>query len=80
MYGEFQDLDPSHGQVYCYTRTTAQEELLVLLNLTKETVPYTVPTDVPDGWERLISNYPDTKLEKETVLRPYEALVYVRSK
>lgn len=80
VYGEFQDLDPSHGQVYCYTRTTAQEELLVILNLTKETVPYTVPTELSNGWKCLISNYPDTSLEKEIILRPYEALVYVRSK
>lgn len=78
VYGEFKDLDPEHPQVYCYSRTTDSETLLVILNLTGDAVSYSVPVDEAEGWKPLISNYPETALAKQMELRPYQALVYVR--
>ena len=74
VYGEFKDLDPEHPQVYCYTRTTDAEKLLVILNLTAEPVAYSVPED--GSWDLLISNYPEVPLTPQMNLQPYQALVY----
>ena len=77
VYGRFEDADPEHPQVYCYTRTGEDESLLVVLNLSKEPCTYRLPVPV-DGYEPLIANYPQAPISEEMELKPFEARVYLK--
>ncbi len=66
VYGDYEDLLPEHPLVFAYTRTTADETLLVELNVSDEEVA----VDLPAG-TRLFGNYDDAA----PVLRGWEARV-----
>ncbi|MFC7203896.1 alpha-glucosidase [Haloferax namakaokahaiae] len=81
VYGEYELLLPDHEQVYAYTRTLDESQILVVLNWSDE--PATVDfghtdgdLDVSDLRVRL-SNYDETpSTPGERPLRPFEAVVY----
>ena len=73
--GVYEVLLPDHPEIYAYTRTSGQKQLLVLCNYANHETA--IPEEI---WEKihasktiLIQNYKDTN---DTVLRPYEAIVY----
>ena len=66
VYGAYRDLLPDHPQVFAYTRSTADERLLVALNFSAEPVTVDLPTGI-----RLAGNYD----EEAPVLRGWEARV-----
>ena len=73
--GVYEVLLPDHPEIYAYTRTFGQKQLLVLCNYANHETA--IPEEI---WEKihasktiLIQNYKDTN---DTVLRPYEAIVY----
>ena len=74
VYGTYQLLDPDNEKLYVYTRTLDNEKLLVICNFTEEEEIYSIPEEFSEG-EVLISNYHRETVEKEIMLKPYEALV-----
>ncbi|WP_416840252.1 glycoside hydrolase family 13 protein [Haloferax sp. DFSO52] len=76
VYGAYELLLPDHEQLYAYTRTLDEEQLLVVLNWSDEPAMFRTGIETNDT-EVLLSNYessPDSPLERE--FRPYEAVVY----
>ncbi|MBV8899105.1 MAG: alpha-glucosidase [Verrucomicrobia bacterium] len=79
VYGKYHLLLDAHEEVYAFTRTLPDDRLLVILNFTRDTPVFALPTHVSfSGKELLISNYlvdPDEDIRLLT-LRPFEARVY----
>jgi oligo-1,6-glucosidase len=76
VYGQYKLLDRDNPQVYAYTRTLGDREILVLLNFSSSMATVTVPLRA----KLLIGNYPDASGvlpdASGVLLRPYEARVY----
>jgi len=83
VYGNYRDLDPSHPQVFAYTRTITHvpdkpdERFLVVLNFSPRPVEYTLPAGVAAG-KLLLANIPGTAEDGGTTLKlePWDARVY----
>jgi oligo-1,6-glucosidase len=67
VYGDYDDRLPDHPQVFAYTRSLADETLLIALNFSD----VEVTVDLPHG-TRIAGNYAD----KAPILRGWEARVY----
>src|ERR1039458_1366240 len=81
-YGDYQDLDPLHPQVYAYTRTLAEprqnpERLLVILNWNAKLIAYTLPGGMKAG-KLLLANVSGTTEADTGTLRlgAWEARIY----
>jgi oligo-1,6-glucosidase len=79
VYGTYDLILEDDEQIYAFTRTVADEQLLVMLNIKGETAVFTLPAHLDASHpELLISNYdvdPDEDINQLT-LQPYEARVY----
>ena len=75
--GVYDVLIPDHPQIYAYTRTLGDKQLLVLCNDsdTNAASPAELQEKIHAAKNILIQNYKDTD---ESTLRPYEAVVYAR--
>ena len=75
--GVYDVLIPDHPQIYAYTRTLGDKQLLVLCNDsdTNAAIPEEIQEKIHAAKNILIQNYKDTD---ESTLRPYEAVVYAR--
>lgn len=75
--GVYDVLIPDHPQIYAYTRTLGDKQLLVLCNDsdTNAAIPEELQEKIHAAKNILIQNYKDTD---ESTLRPYEAVVYAR--
>ncbi len=75
--GVYDVLIPDHPQIYAYTRTLGDKQLLVLCNDsdTNAAIPAELREKIHAAKNILIQNYKDTD---ESTLRPYEAVVYAR--
>lgn len=75
--GVYDVLIPDHPQIYAYTRTLGDKQLLVLCNDsdTNAVIPAELQEKIHAAKNILIQNYKDTD---ESTLRPYEAVVYAR--
>ena len=75
--GVYDVLIPDHPQIYAYTRTLGDKQLLVLCNDsdTDVAIPAELQEKIHAAKNILIQNYKDTD---ESTLRPYEAIVYAR--
>ena len=73
--GVYDVLIPDHPQIYAYTRTLGDKQLLVLCNDsdTNVAIPAELQEKIHAAKNILIQNYKDTD---ESTLRPYEAGVY----
>lgn len=76
IYGTYDLLLPEDPELYVYTRTLGEEQLMIVCNFYGNTRMFTLP----DNWklektEMLIGNYKDFKLGKELTIRPYETVV-----
>lgn len=73
--GVYDVLIPDHPQIYAYTRTLGDKQLLVLCNDsdTNVAIPAELQEKIHAAKNILIQNYKDTD---ESILRPYEAVVY----
>jgi oligo-1,6-glucosidase len=79
VYGTYDLLLNIHTEIYAFTRTLDDDRLLVILNFTKNTPVFALPTQVTfSGNELLISNYAVDPAEdiRRMTLRPFEARVY----
>lgn len=75
VYGDYELLEAESEETFIYKRTYENEHLMVLCNFTDHEVSVTdaVMEQIPDGSEKLITNYAD---DMGQTLRPYEAKVY----
>ena len=73
--GVYDVLIPDHPQIYAYTTTLGDKQLLVLCNDsdTNAAIPAEIQEKIHAAKNILIQNYKDTD---ESTLRPYEAVVY----
>lgn len=79
IYGEYKLLLPDHEQIYAYTRTLGDEQLLVILNFSGGASSFELPDQISyEDSEVLIGNYNKRVSEPPDAvdLRPYEAQVY----
>jgi oligo-1,6-glucosidase len=79
VYGEYAIILEDNEQIYAYTRTLADEKLLVILNFFERPAEFVLPGGIAYAkQELLISNYDvDAQADLHRVeLRPYEARVY----
>ena len=75
--GTFQLLLPTHEDIFAYTRTTEQTQLLVLCNFHGNEIEN--PLDCSDpSMKLLMCNYKD--IPQPVKLRPYEARIYMKEK
>ena len=75
VYGDYELLEAESEETFIYKRTYENEHLMVLCNFTDHEAAVTdaVMEQIPDGAEKLITNYAD---DMGRTLRPYEAKVY----
>lgn len=79
VYGDFKEYAPEHTKLYIYERGYEGKKLYVVLNFSKESVPFSMPEAWKGAENRLlISNYEDEALT-DRQMRPYEAAVYFDS-
>jgi oligo-1,6-glucosidase len=79
VYGTYDLILDAHEQIYAFTRTLADDRLLVMLNFSTDTPRFDLPGDISYAdKELLISNYDADPAEdpRRLTLRPYEARVY----
>ena len=79
VHGKFELLLEDDEQVFAYTRTLEEEQLLVIGNFSGDDVE--VPLENASDWitrDILIGNYPVTDSGSDLVLKPWEARVYHR--
>ncbi|HEX6289602.1 MAG TPA: alpha-glucosidase [Herpetosiphonaceae bacterium] len=79
VYGRYDLILDAHEQIYAFTRTLADDRLLIMLNFTADTPVFALPTHIPvAATELLISNYAVDPAEDIHLLtlRPWEARVY----
>ncbi|RWR02180.1 trehalose-6-phosphate hydrolase [[Pantoea] beijingensis] len=74
-WGDYQDLAPSHPQLWCYQREWQGSKLLVIANLSA--TPLALEQDLPgekSRWKLLYSNYGNIyQSMNANTLKPYEA-------
>ncbi|HVI37910.1 MAG TPA: alpha-amylase family glycosyl hydrolase, partial [Gaiellales bacterium] len=79
VHGRYEPLLDDHPQIYAFTRTLADDRLLVILNFSRGQPEFELPAGFPaDGAELLLGNYPlggGADVGRFT-LRPFEARVY----
>ena len=75
VYGQYQILQESHSEIYAYTRTLDQQQVLVLLNFSKKQATITLEETTKTG-TLLINNYDrlDAK-EGQITLQPFQAII-----
>jgi oligo-1,6-glucosidase len=79
VYGTYDLLLDDHQEIYAFTRTLLGERLLVILNFTRDTPIFALPSQIAfAGAELLIGNYAVDPAEdvRRLALRPFEARVY----
>ncbi|WP_066172245.1 glycoside hydrolase family 13 protein [Bacillus marinisedimentorum] len=75
--GTFDLLAEDDEQVFAYTRTHDEQQLLVICNFTSETPAFNLPEGF-SGAQLLLANYEDSREQEQTIkLRPYEARIYL---
>jgi len=77
VYGDYELIDPEHGEVFGYRRRLGEEELIVVCNFF-DGHPHIHIGDLADNAELVVSNYDVDEIPEDRVLelRPYEARVY----
>jgi glycosidase len=66
-------------EIICYTRTDANQTLLVIANYSKTQTNFTAPSEIlGKKWQRILTNYNDNLpvLDGDRILLPYEVEVY----
>ena len=76
VYGDYDLILDDHDQIYAYTRTLNDDNLLVIMNFSDERANATLPNTVRTG-EIMINNYSSEpfKDNSQALLEPYQAVV-----
>jgi oligo-1,6-glucosidase len=77
IYGDYHDIDPRHKKIFAYMRTLGKDKYLVVLNFSKDAVPYLLPGGLKAG-TLVLSNLGNKAEERTPVLhlKGWEARVY----
>ena len=78
VYGKYEILNPGHPTLYTYTRTLGEQQVLVVLNFSREAGSLDLPANMAGkSFEVLVNNYgTDVKaVNGNILLKPYEALI-----
>lgn len=79
VYGQYELLNPENEEVYAYRRKLNGQELLIICNFSENDIAYEIPEseiEKADEAQILITNCGRTGLEKQMLLKPYEASVF----
>ncbi|MDA9461926.1 Alpha-glucosidase [Enterococcus mundtii 3F] len=76
IYGSFNEYLPENEQLFVYERILDEERYLIIVNLTDEAAPYTLPTNIGMDWEGLLENQPSSTFQPSGTFAPYEARLY----
>ena len=77
VYGSYDLLLPDDPELYVYTRTLGEEQLLVICNFYGNTREFELPEGwEPDRMELMIGNYEKRDADRVMKIRPYEAVVF----
>lgn len=76
IYGSFNEYLPENEQLFVYERILDEERYLIIVNLTDEAAPYTLPTNIGMEWEGLLENQPSSTFQSSGTFAPYEARLY----
>lgn len=74
--GSYQLLLPGHPQIYAYTRSLNDQQVLVIVNLSSRHQDVDPHQLLLEGWQHLLGNYQEEGERQR--LRPYEAQIYQR--
>jgi oligo-1,6-glucosidase len=76
VYGHYTLIDKENEQVYAYTRTSGTEEVLVLLNFSKEEALFYMPGHFKMQDTILSNNYKELEMKDGSVtMKPYQAII-----
>ncbi len=77
VYGEYRPILEEDEKIYSYLRIYGDEQYLVVLNFSEDSVECSIPKDIEIG-DLVISNYSNRGeiIENKMELQPYEAGVY----
>ena len=81
VYGDYKDLDPTHPQIFAYTRTLSDagkpaEHYLIILNMSKTAQTFALPDGMTSG-KLILANSPTTEANTSTLhLTPWESRIY----
>ena len=74
--GETFEYDHENRKIIAYSRNLDGQRLLIIGNFSNDKAHYTLPSEfAPAYLDLLLSNYEDSRIERELHLRPYEALI-----
>jgi alpha-glucosidase len=78
VYGQYDLLLENDTQIYAYTRSLDEQQLLIICNLTSLSAQYNHPDDLPASEHLLLSNYSVAPHEaiNSLALGPFEARIY----
>lgn len=80
VYGKYELLMKESEEIFAYTRSWNGEKLLVMCNFAEHEVKVEIPPEfVKQESKCLISVYPEQKIEKQMILKAYDAVVYLNS-
>ena len=75
--GDFTPLTPDHPAVLAYQRKMEGQELLCVSNFYPKECVWTAPVAL-EGYQVLLSNYPDSAPQNQWQLRPYESVLLLK--
>ena len=76
VYGDYEDLDPQHPNIFVYTRTLGPERYLVVHNFSAQPIAYTLPNGETAG-TLTIDNYTGDEAHTKTLhLKGWESRIY----
>jgi glycosidase len=72
IYGDFKLIHPKDPDVFAYTRTLYNQQIMVICNFSKEAQDFTLP----QRYKHVIfNNYQNAHIHKVLHLKPYEAMI-----
>ena len=79
-YGDYKDLDPTNLNIYSYTRTLGADAYLIVLNFSRDSVQWAVPSGIKPG-QLVLSNLASNSAKTDDTpsklsLKPWEARIY----
>lgn len=76
VYGTYELLLPDSEELYVYTRTLDEQNILVICNCSEKEINFELPEEFRDEKRTIwIGNYGREKAETEMILKPYECMV-----
>lgn len=73
-YGKFIAIDKDNKDIFVYKRSYNSQNIVILVNMKDKEIPYSLPSSID---KVLLKNYNKEYKEKDLVLEPFEALIYL---